>query len=350
MLEVRIQKKLDSFTLDVQFAADGGVLALLGASGCGKSMTLKCIAGVERPDSGRIVLNGRVLFDSDKGICLTPQQRRVGMLFQDYALFPHMTALENVEAALGHLPRRRREAEAMAQLERFQLAELFARTPDRLSGGQRQRLALARMLAAQPEVLLLDEPFSALDSHLRDQMEREMIRHLQGYAGDVVLVSHDRDEVCRMCRQVCVLTRGRSEPRRTVQELMASPDTVSAARLSGCKNVSAAVRISEHTVSCPDWGLTLETAAPVPDALSAVGIRAHHIAPGAAERNSAVCRVAQVRRSAFSVLVTLLPERGEGEALTMELSPEEWAAQGEAETLAVHIPPDCVLPLTGGGL
>ncbi len=177
-----------------------------------------------------------------------------------------------------------------------------------------------------------------------------MIRHLQGYTGDVVLVSHDRDEVCRMCRQVCVLTRGRSEPQRPVRELMASPDTVGAARLSGCKNVSAARRIDDRTVFCPGWGLTLETAAPVPDTLTAAGIRAHHIVPGTAECNSAVCRVAQVRRNAFSVLVTLLPESGDGETLTMELSPGEWVAQGGAETLTVHVLPERVIPLTGGGV
>lgn len=347
MLEVDIRKRLSGIELNVQFTASGTALALLGASGCGKSMTLKCIAGVERPDSGRIVLNGRVLFDSEKGICLRPQQRRVGMLFQEYALFPHMTALENVEAALGHLSRRRRTEAAMEQLRRMRLEDAAHTKPNHLSGGQRQRLALARMLALQPEALLLDEPFSALDSHLRWQVELELTEVLDGYRGDVVFVSHDRDEVCRLCRQVCVLQNGRSERQRTVQQLMASPDTVSAARLSGCKNICAATALDAHTLACPDWGLTLRTAEKVSQSVSAVGVRAHHIEPGQAQSNSMLCRVGRVMHSAFSTVVMLLPSSGAANPLRMELAPQAWEALDAPETLTVHIAPEHVIPLKG---
>ena len=150
MLQVRIKKKLGNFLLDVDFSMDGGIFAILGASGCGKSMTLKCIAGIERPDEGRIVLNDRVLFDSAKRINLPPQKRKVGYMFQDYALFPTMNVVQNIQAGMGRKPDPKKVREYITG---FQLGGLERHMPDQLSGGQKQRVAMARMLAAEPEVL-----------------------------------------------------------------------------------------------------------------------------------------------------------------------------------------------------
>ena len=176
MLQVRIKKKLGNFLLDVDFSMDGGIFAILGASGCGKSMTLKCIAGIERPDEGRIVLNDRVLFDSAKRINLSPQKRKVGYMFQDYALFPTMNVVQNIQAGMGRKPDPKKVREYITG---FQLGGLEHHMPDQLSGGQKQRVAMARMLATEPEVLLLDEPFAALDSYLKWKMEQQMLELLQ---------------------------------------------------------------------------------------------------------------------------------------------------------------------------
>ncbi len=174
-LSVDIEKRLGSFHL--RRAVSGGgrrSLALLGASGCGKSMTLKCIAGIVTPDRGRIVLNGRVLFDSEAGIDLPPQQRRVGYLFQNYALFPNMTVEKNILCGIRSGSKAEKAAALSATLHRFRLEDLEKRYPAQLSGGQQQRVALARILCSQPEVILLDEPFSALDSYLKWELELEL--------------------------------------------------------------------------------------------------------------------------------------------------------------------------------
>ena len=176
-LEVDITKKLDGFFMHMQFRAEREIFAILGASGCGKSMTLKCIAGIEKPDEGRIVLDGKVLFDSEKKINLPPQKRKVGYMFQDYALFPHMNVVQNIEEGMRKRPDRCRTESLIRQ---FQLEGLEKKIPGQLSGGQKQRVAMARMLAAEPELILLDEPFSALDTYLKWQLEQEMYKHLKG--------------------------------------------------------------------------------------------------------------------------------------------------------------------------
>ena len=191
-LEVNVTKRFDGFTLHAAFTAGDTATALLGASGCGKSMTLRCIAGIVRPDEGRIVLDGRVLFDSAQGIDLPPQQRNVGLLFQNYALFPNMTVEQNILCALKKEkdPAARRAACAEA-LRAMRLEELAKRLPGALSGGQQQRAALARILAAKPRILMLDEPFSALDSYLREEVEGEVGSLLAGFAGTALLVTHN---------------------------------------------------------------------------------------------------------------------------------------------------------------
>ena len=196
-LRVNIEKRLGDFRLQVDLATGDGVLGLLGASGCGKSMTLKCIAGIERPDRGYIEVNGRVLFDSDRRIDLSPQKRRTGLLFQNYALFPNMTVYENIRCGVRRDPVGGEE-KVKEIMERFSLTPLKAHYPHQLSGGQQQRVALARILVNEPQLRLLDEPFSALDSQLRFQLEEELRRTIARFGKTVLLVSHNRDEVFRL--------------------------------------------------------------------------------------------------------------------------------------------------------
>ena len=346
-LSVHIYKELRDFTLNVQFDSDGGVMALLGASGCGKSMTLKCIAGLETPDRGTIVLNDRVLFDSTKHINKSPQARHVGYLFQHYALFPTMTVKGNLYAAAQRLPQGKRKAAVDEKLRAFRLEAAENLYPRQLSGGQQQRVALARALLSEPECLLLDEPFSALDSYLKWQTELELRELLKAYRGDVVYVSHDRDEVYRLCKDVCVLADGRSEPKRSVRELMDAPWTVSAALISGCKNFSRVQRIDENHVKCLAWGVTLETAQEVNNVCTYAGVRAHsfHIARGG-EPNRFDAKVAEVIDDTFSTILMLEPEGGSAR-IRMELPKEEWAALRSPSVVLVGVAPENVMTLSG---
>ncbi len=194
---VSIQKRLGSFQLQVDFSVSGGVLGILGPSGCGKSMTLRSIAGIVTPDSGRICFGDRVFYDSGEKICLRPQKRRVGYLFQNYALFPNMTVEENIGAGLkpgrfGQRTQKQREI-ISRMVKQFRLEGLEKRYPGQLSGGQQQRVALARILAYEPDALLLDEPFSAMDAYLREELRLELQRTLKEYEGVTILVTHDRD-------------------------------------------------------------------------------------------------------------------------------------------------------------
>ena len=197
-VSVDIEKKLHGFTLKVKLESDGSPMGILGASGSGKSMTLRCIAGIQTPDSGRIVVNDKVLFDSEKKINLKPQERKVGYLFQNYALFPTMTVEKNI--ACGYRgDKKQLKAKVADYIERYQLNGLEKRYPGQLSGGQQQRVALARILAYEPEALLLDEPFSAMDTYLREGLRLELSKVLADYDGVSVMVTHDRDEAFQLC-------------------------------------------------------------------------------------------------------------------------------------------------------
>lgn len=286
-LSVDIEKRLPGFHLRVQLEAGAGPTALLGASGCGKSMTLRCIAGVEKPDRGRICLGDRVLFDSEAGIDLPPQQRRVGLLFQSYALFPHMTLAQNVACGLRQDPslsKGEKAARCAAMIRKLGLSGLEKRLPGQLSGGQQQRAALARILVGQPEALLLDEPFSALDSFLREEVEGQLAALLAEFDRPALLVTHNRDEAYRLCPSLTVLDRGRVLRSGPTREVFADPRTLAAARLTGCKNILPCVRRSAHTVELTGWGRVLRVERAVPEGCRFVGIRAHDLrspAPGA---------------------------------------------------------------------
>lgn len=281
-LKVNIKKRLGNFNLDVAFETERGVFAILGASGCGKSMTLKCIAGIETPDEGRIELNGRVLYDSAKKINLTPQKRRVGYMFQDYALFPNMTVEQNIKAGMGKHPE---EEKVRSYINRFRLEGLEKHYPAQLSGGQKQRVAMARMIASEPDILLLDEPFSALDSYLKWELEQEMRDMLAEVQKPVLFVSHNRDEVYRLCSVVSCIDHGKMEVIEKTKEFFHNPKTKTAAVLSGCKNISAAEIVDNNHIKALGWGITL-CVSEIPEETKAVGIRAHSFYPVNAEQIS----------------------------------------------------------------
>ena len=321
-LIVDIEKTLGDFHLKVNFTAEREVMALLGASGCGKSMTLGCIAGIVRPDKGHIELNGRVLFDSEKKIDLPPQKRKVGYLFQQYALFPHMTVEQNIRAGAHARPKNEREQAVREVLHAFRLEGLENNRPSQLSGGQQQRCALARILVGQPELVLLDEPFSALDAYLKWQVELELYR---------------------LCDTVCVLNKGKSDPKETVKELFRAPATMGAALLSGCKNVSAAEVKQGETLFCKDWNVTLKTALHVPENIAYVGVRAHYFTTEGTE-NAIPCTVERVVENPFSTVV-MLQTAGAGR-LRWELDKAVWETLSGTEKLTLYVRPEDVMPLT----
>lgn len=271
ILKVHIRKRIGDFSLQADFEAGDGVLSLLGASGCGKSLTLKCIAGIEKPDEGQILLGSRILFDSSEKINLTPQKRHVGYMFQDYALFPNMTVRQNVLSGMGKRPGAK---EADPYLERFCIAEYADRLPAGLSGGQKQRAAMARLAAQNPDVILLDEPFSALDSYLKWQLEDEMHGLLSEVNKPAVFVSHDRDEVYHMSSQICCMRDGQTETQMERDRFFRFPQTKTAAILSGCKNVSE-VFIEGGRVRVPAWNLEYTGSFPAGPKPNYLGIRAH---------------------------------------------------------------------------
>jgi molybdate transport system ATP-binding protein len=240
-------------------------------------MTLKCIAGIEVPDEGYISVNGRVLFDSAQKINLKPQARKVGYLFQNYALFPRMTVFENITAALS-LSKQKARQKALPWIARFELTGLENRYPRQLSGGQQQRTALARMLIQEPELVLLDEPFSALDTHLREQMQLQLL-HLLESRHDVIIVTHSRDEAYRLCDELLVMDRGQVLTKGATKALFQHPGSVPVARITGCKNISPIRRLGVQELYALDWGVPLRVSVPIEDSITHVGIRAHDFEP-----------------------------------------------------------------------
>ncbi len=342
-LFVDIEKQLGSFRLKAAFEAGNEVLALFGASGCGKSMTLQCIAGIVTPDKGKIILDGVTLFDSEKKIDLPPQKRRVGLLFQNYALFPNMTVLENLKAGCRrNADKSESERNIQKIMEVFELTPLANHRPDQLSGGQQQRTALARILLSEPNILLLDEPFSALDSHLRFRLERELAQVVKGFGKTVLLVSHDRDEVYRLSDQVLVMHRGSVEVCDTREAVFQNPRTPQAAILTGCQNIVPCEPICDTRVFVPAWGMTLE----IPSANMApshIGIRMEGICFGDGE-NAFACDVVSEMENPFSCVVMLRPS-GVPEAVPIvwEVDKAAWR-KCRSSQITIHIPPSAVLP------
>ena len=276
-LEVSIEKSVPGFRLAVDFTADGAPLGLLGPSGSGKTMALRAIAGLETPDRGRIVLHGQVLFDSEKRINMPARARRIGLLFQNYALFPHLDVAENIAFGLGGVPDAEKKQRIARQLASAHLDGLAQRYPATLSGGEQQRVALARALAIEPAALLLDEPFSALDTHLRGALERQLREMLANYGGSTIFVSHNLEEAYRVCEKLVVLANGSVAAQGPKEEIFRHPPTLEVARVTGCKNFSRARRLSDGRVEAIDWGCALRVTQEFTKPPQHVAIRAHHV-------------------------------------------------------------------------
>ncbi|MBQ2961348.1 ATP-binding cassette domain-containing protein [Methanobrevibacter sp.] len=272
LLKVDIQKRLKEFDLDVDFELKKGCLGILGPSGCGKSMTLKSIAGIVDPDDGIVSLNGKTYFDSSAKINLKPQKRNVGYLFQNYALFPNMTVEENVAIGLG----KDYDRDHLSQIiKRFHLDGLEKRYPRQLSGGQQQRVALARILAYGPDVILLDEPFSAMDTFLKEQLRLELINSLKDFDGFSILVTHNRDEAFQFCDELIILDQGKIIAKGETHDVFENPRKVQVARLTGCKNISRVEIIDDYHLKSLDWGLEFEVSQKISPNVTHMGIRAH---------------------------------------------------------------------------
>lgn len=276
-LKINIENHLSSFNLNVNFEHNNGILGFLGASGSGKSMSLKCVAGLVTPSKGEIIVNDTIFFDSKRGINLTPQKRKVGYLFQNYALFPNMNIIDNIEIGISSLKDSEKKSLSKDYIERLGLSGLEKRYPWQLSGGQQQRVALARALVTAPDILLLDEPFSALDQHLRNNLEKELLSILKEYRGNVIFVTHDIAEAYRVCDNIIVYENGIALENREKKDLFKRPKSLAEATLTGCKNISKAKKVGKHTIYAENWGHEFFVCDEVPDKVEYICIRAHDI-------------------------------------------------------------------------
>ncbi len=244
----------NAFRLQLELTQSPGITILFGASGAGKTTLLECLAGLARPDRGRIVVGDTTLFDSDQRIDIPPQRRRCGYLFQTLALFPHMTVEDNVEYGLSALSKSERRSRSSAILNSFQIATLAARKPDQISGGERQRVALARALVTDPAFLLLDEPLSGLDAATKGRIIDDLHAWNQDHRIPILYVTHDRTEAFGLGDRVLVLESGRIVAEGTPHEVLDSPRHETVAQLAGFENVFDAVVEAQHeldgTMTC----------------------------------------------------------------------------------------------------
>jgi molybdate transport system permease protein len=353
-LDVDLERTLENFTLRIALDAHNGAVGLLGPSGSGKSMTLRMIAGVSRPDRGRIALNGRVLFDSTTGCDIPAARRRIGVVFQDYALFPHLTVAENVGFGLAKMPRDEGRARIWKQLESMGISELAHRYPREISGGQRQRVAIARCMVMEPDALLLDEPFAALDPHLRRQTEEQLRATLAGFSGPVVFVTHDMEEAFRFCSELQVLDSGRVIASGPKHQLFERPRTVAAARLTGCKNIVPARRAGNDCVEVDAWQCRLQTASEIPEAFAYVGFRSHQIVfqKPAGTANTFPCWLVSTSEAPHEMTLYLRlhsePSPGQAPHLQADVSKDVWRdLSNQPQPWRVTLDPARLLPLEG---
>ncbi len=336
---MKIKKRLHQFTLEADIETDSS-LGLLGASGSGKSMTLKCIAGIERPDEGLITLNGRTLFDSANKINLPPQKRNVGYLFQNYALFPNMTVRENIEVAS-----KKSKADTDRMIEDFYLSGLEGKYPGEISGGQQQRTALARIIASEPELILLDEPFSAIDSHMRWKLEMTVSDIIRDFGGLTVMVTHDRNEAYRNCRSICIINEGRTEVILDNNDFMHKPKTVGAARISGCKNIYRFEKTNDdRQIFIPDLNIYLNIDRSPSEEQSFIGIRAHYFSLEGG-KNRIDCEVERIIEDVFSTIIMLKTVKNGAELIRFETDKGKTDGLKKGSLISIYISSENILLL-----
>lgn len=345
-LSVSIKKKFKDFSLDVNFENGSDYFGILGPSGSGKSMTLKCIAGLETPDEGHIIFNDRVLFDSQKNINVKPQDRKIGYLFQSYALFPNMTAEQNIACGLK-CSKEEKKIKTKQMIELFHLDGLEKKYPSQLSGGQQQRVALARIFAYEPEALLLDEAFSALDSHLKEELQTEVFDFLKLYNGHVLMVTHQRDEVYKFCKNLAVLDRGKLIIHGDTKQIFDEPKSVAAAKIIGCNNILPCRVISPGQIFINDLDIVLQTKKEIPDNITHVGIKSHSfkITDDDSEPNTLDPEIINITDGIFEYSIVFKTASANSQKIIYKVRKNEWDSRNNNK-LFLKIPEESILMLT----
>ena len=352
-LEVNITKKLPGFELRVEFKAEDDILGFLGASGSGKSMTLRCIAGIVTPDTGRIVLNGRVLFDLENKINIPIRERKVGFLFQNYALFPNMIVEQNIGFGLPkNISKDEKKYKIQKKIIDLQLNGMEKRYPYQLSGGQQQRVALARVLVVDPEIILLDEPFSALDEYLKNSMIVQLRDDLRSFMGTSIFVTHNMEEAYQLCNNIMIITGGSIDAIGHKDAIFNNPPTLCAAELTGCKNISRARKIESNIIEAIDWGCRIVFNYKIEESITAIGIRAHYleINENNEDINTFNCWVVFTSETLFRTKVFLKfsePIRDEKNYnILWDISKEEWnLVKNKPLPLRIRINPEKVIQI-----
>ena len=346
---VAVKKKFNGFQLDVKLQSQEDVIGILGASGSGKSMLLRCIAGLVKPDEGKIIINGKTFFDSEKKINLSMRERKVGFLFQNYALFPNMTIEENIAFGLDNLSKIEKETKIAELIKKYSLDGLEKRYPTQISGGQQQRVALARAVAVDPDILLLDEPFSALDVHLRNLMIREMSETLKDFKGLTLFVTHNRDEAYQLCDHIAVFNTGKVEVFGAKDVLFQRPGSLETAKITGCKNLVKASMLTEHRAVIPEWGVELKVNMKIEDEEGYIGVRANYIkiVNNCDNENTFKCWIADESDGPFRISLYLKigskPQQSDDFNFQCEMSREERAAiKNVFDPIFVYLDPEYV--------
>ncbi|MGO4889678.1 sulfate/molybdate ABC transporter ATP-binding protein [Anaerobacillus sp. MEB173] len=344
MLEVHIKNKEENFLLHSSFKAKPGILGILGPSGSGKSLTLQCLAGLRTPDEGSIILNNRVLYDSNKKVNIPPRLRKIGFMFQNYALFPHLNVFDNIAYGLHHLSKTERRKRVSDMLEIIHLSGYENYYPNQLSGGQQQRVALARTLITEPDLLLLDEPFSALDKQIKNKLQLELLDIIQkNYSGVVLLVTHDMDEAYRLCDKIIIYANGKVVQHGNKAEILEQPKTMTVAELTGCKNLFEVKNIIENETSSTVIVNNLHIdVKQKPSAINKnktfVGIHAHdlRLLTTAEQENTFPCDIIQITDGIFST--SFFVECG-GNSFVVDLAKENAVEiKSGTKPLFLHIP------------
>lgn len=269
---IDIEKKLNNFLLNTSFDVEADNIGILGSSGSGKSLTLKSISGIVSPDKGIININDRLLFDSNKKIDLKPQKREIGYMPQSYALFPKMTVEENIRIVIkGNSVYKKNKVSDLISI--FSLNDVYNKYPSQLSGGQQQRTALARIIAAQPDVIMLDEAFSALDTYLKDSLQQEVSDFLKQYNIPAIIVSHDKNEIYKMSNYILIMSQGKIIEQGKPMEIYENPQNIDTAKLLGYKNISPVKMLSNNEAYATDWGLTLKLSQAIPTGIKYICIK-----------------------------------------------------------------------------
>ncbi len=297
-IKLNITKNLGTFSMNINIETKSKRIGILGQSGMGKSMCLKMISGLETPDNGEIYIDEKCVFSSTQNINILPQNRKTGYMFQNYALFPNMTVEKNIAIAIEGNKSQKKEITKKI-IEKFSLLGLEKKYPSQLSGGQQQRVSLARIFAYNPEMILLDEPFSALDKFLKENLIEEMKKYIDGYDGTIILVSHNTEEIFALCDYVFVIHNGSVADMGNIDEIFKKPKSIHTARLSGCKNIWQAKKKNNNTIFVPELNAEFKVSDTVPDNVEFIGIHEKDVVIKKEDSNSFLCVFSETQKGMF---------------------------------------------------